>query len=73
MTNSNNEEKKSYVCVGEGGQQWGGATGGGLGGDVGAGVACSLCNFYGMQESNFHQFCAGGFKRGIGNFATKRR
>jgi len=36
------------------------------------GVACSLRNFYDMWESNFHQFCAGGFKRGIEIFATKR-
>ena len=26
-----------------------------------------------MRESNFHQFRTGGFKRGIGNFATKQR
>ena len=42
-------------------------------GDVGAGVAFSLHNFYAMRESNFHQFRTGGFKRGIGNFATKWR
>ena len=51
----------------------GSGCGGVLVGDVGVGVACSLRNFYGMQESNFHQFCAGGFKRRIGNFATKQR
>ena len=69
MMNSGNEEKKSYVCVGGEGSS-------GVGGVrvvVGVGVACSLRNFYGMQESNFHQFCAGGFKRRIGNFATKWR
>ena len=42
-------------------------------GDVGAEVACSLRNFYATRESNFHQFRVGGFKCGIGNFATKRR
>ena len=50
----------------------GGGRGGG-GGDDGVGVACSLHNFYDTWESNFHHFRAGGFKRGIGNFATKRR
>ena len=67
MTNSSNEDKKIYMCVGEGG------CGGGGWGDVGVGVACSLRNFYGTRESNFHQFHAGGFKREIENFATKRR
>ena len=52
MTNSSNEDKKSYF---------------------GVGVACSLRYFYDMQESNFHQFRAGGFKRGIENFTTKQR
>ena len=66
MTNSGNEDKKSYVCVGERG-------GGGVGGDVGVGVACSLRNFYDTRESNFDQFRAGRFKCGIGNFATKWR
>ena len=72
MTNSSNEDKKSYLCVGEGGGQWQGK-GEGLRRDVGAGVACSLCNFYATQELDFHQFHAGGFKRGIVNFATKRQ
>ena len=65
MTNSSNEDKKSYVCGVEGGVVgWG---------DVGVGIACSLCNFYDTRESNFHQFHAGGFKHEIGNFAIKRR
>ena len=64
--------RTSYMCGGRAAVGWGCRGGEGLG-DVGAGVACSLRNFYGMRESNFHQFCAGGFKRGIGNFATKRR
>ena len=70
MMNSNNEEKKGYVCMREGGWRQGG---GRVRGNVGVGVACSLRNFYDMRESNFHQFRVGGFKCGIGNFATKRR
>ena len=73
MTNSSNEEKKSYVCVGREGGGGVGGYGGGVRGDVGVGVACSLRNFYGTRELNFHWFRVGGFKRGIGNFATKQR
>ena len=57
------------------GREGGGGVGvqGVLVGDVGVRVACSLRNFYGMWKSNFHQFYVRGFKRGIGNFVTKRR
>ena len=61
---------RKAMCVGGGRGRWWGE---GLIGDVGAGVDCSLHNFYATLESNLHQFRAGGFKRGIGNFATKRR
>ena len=57
------------MCVG--GRK--GAVGGRVRGDVGAGVACSLRNFYATRASNFYQFRVGGFKHGIGNLATKRR
>jgi hypothetical protein len=58
MTNSSMRTRKAMGVWGREGV----ATGGdGLRGDVGAGVACSLRNFYATLELNFHQFCAGGF------------
>ena len=71
MTNNSNEKKEKLCVCGGGRGQWLGR--GRVRGDVGAGVACSLRNFYATWESNFHQFHAGGFKRGIGNFVTKGR
>jgi len=62
MTNSGNEDKKSYVCGGREGR----------GGFVEVGLL-ALCITFTTRESKFHQFHAGGFKHGIGSFATKRR
>ena len=65
MTNSSNEDKKSYMCGGREGTAVGEAEGGRVRGYVGARVACSLRNFYATRESNFHQFHVGGSNVGL--------